>query len=136
MPEFYLSDDASLFIMKRFDVLADGRLLGFEGMCVLQARGREDKYNGSYEQVAKTIGSLVSSQFKTSSYHQFFKMLVLTQLLQNGDAYLKNFGVIYENVNQVRLAPAYDVLSTMAYIEKDMAALTMMGSRKWWRVSI
>jgi serine/threonine-protein kinase HipA len=132
VPEFYLSDDASLFIMKRFDVLADGQLLGFEDICVLQARGREDKYNGSYEQVAKTIGSFVSSQFKTSSYHQFFKMLVLTQLLQNGDAHLKNFGVIYEDVNQVRLAPAYDVLSTTAYIEKDMAALTMMGSRKWW----
>ena len=132
VPEFYLSDDASLFIMKRFDIRPDGWPLGFEDMCVLQARGREDKYSGSYEQLAKTISNFVSPQFRASSFHQFFKMMVLNQLLQNGDAHLKNFGVLYEDSSQVRLAPAFDVVSTTAYIEKDMAALTMMGSRKWW----
>ena len=132
VPEFYLSDDAALFIMKRFDVRDDGQTLGFEDMCVLQARGRDDKYSGSYEQVAKTIGSFVSPQFKTSSFQQYFKMMVLNQLLQNGDAHLKNFGVLYEDASRVWLAPAYDVVSTTAYIERDMSALTMVGSRKWW----
>lgn len=132
VPEFYLSDDASLFIMKRFDIRPDGQPLGFEDMCVLQARGRDDKYSGSYEQLAKTISNFVSPQFRTSSFHQFFKMMVLNQLLQNGDAHLKNFGVLYEDSSQIRLAPAFDVVSTTAYIEKDMTALTMMGSRKWW----
>jgi serine/threonine-protein kinase HipA len=132
VPEFYLSDNALLFIMKRFDISTNGQLLGFEDMCVLQARGRDDKYIGSYEQLAKTIGNFVSPQYKASSYHQFFKMMVLNQRLQNGDAHLKNFGVLYEDSTQVRLAPAYDVVSTTAYIQKDMAALTMMGSRKWW----
>jgi serine/threonine-protein kinase HipA len=55
VPEFYLSDDESLFIMKRFDLSDDGTALGFEDMCVLQAKTRDDKYNGSYEQVAKTV---------------------------------------------------------------------------------
>jgi len=132
VPEFYMSDDAALFIMKRFDIDDYGHCLGFEDMCVLQARGRDDKYEGSYEQLAKTIGRFVSPSFKASSYHQFFKMMVLNQLLQNGDAHLKNFGVLYENPNQVRLAPAYDVVSTTAYVKRDMSALTMMGSRKWW----
>lgn len=132
VPEFYLSDNNLLFIMKRFDIRANGESLGFEDMCVLQARKRDDKYIGSYEQLAKTIGQFVSPQYKASSFQQFFKMMVLNQRLQNGDAHLKNFGVLYENATQVWLAPAYDVVSTTAYIKQDMAALTMMGSRKWW----
>ncbi len=41
--------------MKRFDILDDGRYLGFEDMCVLMAKQRDDKYDGTYEQIAKTI---------------------------------------------------------------------------------
>lgn len=132
VPEFHLSDDGALFIMKRFDISADGTTLGFEDMCVLQARQRDDKYVGSYEQLAKTITLFVSPELKASSLQQFFKMMVLNQRLQNGDAHLKNFGVVYENINHIRLAPAYDVVSTTAYLRNDQSALTMMGSRKWW----
>lgn len=132
VPEFHLSADASLFIMKRFDYQADGRYLGFEDMCVLQARSRDDKYEGSYEQVVKTIKSFVSPQHLQQSLQQFFKMMVLNQRLQNGDAHLKNFGLLYRDVNDIWLAPAYDVVSTTAYIRNDMSALTLLGSRKWW----
>lgn len=132
VPEFYLSSDAALFVMKRFDLTADGCALGFEDMCVLQARQRDDKYAGSYEQVAKTIKTFVAPATKAAALAQYFKMIVLNQLLQNGDAHLKNFGLVYEGVDSVRLAPAYDVVSTTAYLQNDLSALTMMGSRKWW----
>ena len=132
VPEFYLSDDEALFVMKRFDINKEGFCLGFEDMCVLQAKQRDDKYVGSYEQVAKTIKLFTSAGFKMASLHQFFKMVVLNNMLQNGDAHLKNFGLIYENENSVRLAPAYDVVCTTAYIKNDIAALTLLGSKKWW----
>lgn len=133
VPEFHLSADGSLFIMKRFDYEAGGRYLGFEDMCVLQARSRNDKYEGSYEQVVKTIKSFVSPRHLHESLQYFFKMMVLNQRLQNGDAHLKNFGLLYRNVQDIWLAPAYDVVSTTAYIRNDMSALTLMGSRKWWQ---
>ncbi|MCL7945081.1 type II toxin-antitoxin system HipA family toxin [Marinobacter sp. ATCH36] len=132
VPEFYLSEDESLFIMKRFDLTQEGLPMGFEDMCVLQAKSRDDKYSGSYEQVAKTIKTFVNPRFKAESLRQFFKMVVMNNRLQNGDGHLKNFGLIYENVASVRLAPAYDVVSTTAYIRHDVAALTLMGSKKWW----
>ncbi|MCO4321705.1 type II toxin-antitoxin system HipA family toxin [Aliidiomarina quisquiliarum] len=132
VPEFYLSNDAALFIMKRFDITDTGDFLGFEDIGVLQARGREQKYEGSYEQMIKTISSFVSPQHKNDAMHSFFKMMVINQTLQNGDAHLKNFGVLYTNINNIWLAPAYDVISTTAYIWNDSAALTLMGSRKWW----
>lgn len=132
VPEFYLSNDAALFIMKRFDITDTGDFLGFEDIGVLQARGREQKYEGSYEQMIKTISSFVSPQHKNDAMHSFFKMMVINQTLQNGDAHLKNFGVLYTKINNIWLAPAYDVISTTAYIWNDSAALTLMGSRKWW----
>ena len=132
VPPFYLSDDDRLFIMKRFDLLENGTALGFEDMCVLQAKPRDDKYLGSYEQIAKTIKIFTSSAHKIEALRQFFKMVILNTHLQNGDAHLKNFGLLYEDINSVRLAPAYDVVSTTAYIKNDMAALTLLGSKKWW----
>lgn len=132
VPEFYLSDDNKLFIMKRFDLLDDGSALGFEDLCVLQARQRDDKYSGSYEQLAKTLNAFISPPLKARSFQKFFKLMVINQRLQNGDAHLKNFGILYPDYRQVQLAPAYDVVSTTAYVRNDMSALTMMGSRKWW----
>lgn len=44
VPEFYISDDNKLFIMKRFDIKEDGTYLGFEDMCVLQVKQVQDKY--------------------------------------------------------------------------------------------
>lgn len=132
VPEFYLSDDESLFIMKRFDLKDGGEALGFEDMCVLQAKQREEKYTGSYEQIAKTIKTFVSAENKKASLEQFFKMMVLNNILQNGDAHLKNFGLVYEGIDSIRLAPAYDVVCTTAYIRQDISALTLMGSKKWW----
>ena len=59
-------------------------------------------------------------------------MLVINTHLQNGDAHLKNFGVVYNDETDVKLSPAYDVVSTSCYIRNDVGALTMMGSKKWW----
>jgi serine/threonine-protein kinase HipA len=131
VPEFYLSDDEKLFIMKRFDKV-DNRYIGFEDMCVLMGKQRDDKYEGSYEQVVKTIKTFVSSQHKKSSLLQFFKMTYLNFRLQNGDAHLKNFGLIYDGIDNIKLAPAYDVVSTTAYIKNDIPALLLLGSKKWW----
>lgn len=132
VPEFYISEDTKLFIMKRFDILEDETLLGFEDMCVLQAKQRDDKYEGSYERVAKTIQTFVSSKNKKSSLINFYKMIIINNFLQNGDAHLKNFGLLYNGINDISLAPAYDIVSTTFYIKNDVPALNLLGSKKWW----
>ncbi|WP_419768504.1 type II toxin-antitoxin system HipA family toxin [Arcobacter sp.] len=131
VPEFYISDDEKLFIMKRFDKV-DDKYIGFEDMCVLMGKQRDDKYEGSHEQIVKTIKTFVSPQHKKSSLIQFFKMTYLNFLLKNGDAHLKNFGLIYTGIDDIKLAPAYDVVSTTVYIKNDIPALLLLGSKKWW----
>lgn len=133
VPKFYLSQDRKLFIMKRFDIKDDNTYLGFEDMCVLFGKNRDDKYEGTYEQIAKTIKTFVSPKYKKESLENFFKMIVINFLLKNGDAHLKNFGLIYEDISNIKLAPAYDVVTTTVYIKNDIPALHLLGSKKWWK---
>ncbi len=132
VPEFFISKDDKLFIMKRFDILDDGKVLGFEDMCVLQAKQRDDKYDGSYEKISKTIKLFVSKESKKDSLKDFYKMIVINNLLQNGDAHLKNFGLLYDGIDNIKLAPAYDIVCTTVYIKNDIPALNLLGSKKWW----
>ena len=60
-------------------------------------------------------------------------MIVINHFVKNGDAHLKNFGLIYDNLDEIRLAPAYDVVSTCVYIKNDIPALLLLGSKKWWK---
>ncbi len=133
VPEFYLSDNGGLFVMKRFDVANDGRPLGFEEICSLQALGTAQKYNSTYERVAKSIKDFVSPEFTQKAREQLFASLVLSCIMRNGDAHLKNFGILYDHPGAaVRLAPVYDVVTTVAYIPKDVPALALAGTKKWW----
>jgi serine/threonine-protein kinase HipA len=133
-PEFYLSEDGRLFVMKRFDLTEEGRNLGFEDMCVLQGAGANDKYDSTCERVIKSINSYVSPQHRGTAREIFFQSLLLSVALRNGDGHLKNYGVIYDDPlgNDIRLAPIYDVVTTTPYIPRDIPALSLGGSKKWW----
>jgi serine/threonine-protein kinase HipA len=133
VPEFHLAENGGLFVMKRFDRTDDGNSLGFEDMCSLQALGTAQKYQGSYERVAKSLKSFVSGENLPIARRQFFATLVLSTMVRNGDAHLKNFGVLYPSTQgKVKMAPVYDVVTTTAYIKSDVPALTLDGTKKWW----
>jgi serine/threonine-protein kinase HipA len=133
VPEYYLSENGGLFVMKRFDVARDESFLGFEDMCSLQALGTVQKYSSTYERVARSIKDFVSGEFLQEARTRFFASLALSVMVRNGDAHLKNFGVLYERPGApVRLAPVYDIVTTTAYLPKDIPALSLAGTKKWW----
>jgi serine/threonine-protein kinase HipA len=119
-PEFQLSENGGLFIMRRFDVTPDGDAIGFEDMCSLQALGTARKYSSSYERVAKSIRDFVSGEYLMTAREQYFATLALSVMVRNGDAHLKNFGILYNQPRSaVSLAPVYDVVTTTAYITNE-----------------
>jgi len=131
VPHFQLSNHGKFLVIDRFD-LVDDRYLGFEDFCVLNALPADEKYSGSYEGVAKRIKQFVSPEEVRPALVQFFKSLALSCAVQNGDAHLKNFGVIYDNPDGiVRLSKAYDIVSTTPYIPNDSLALTLGGSKRF-----
>jgi serine/threonine-protein kinase HipA len=95
--------------------------------------GTARKYSSSYERVAKSITDFVSGEWLIAAREQFFATLALSVMVRNGDAHLKNFGVLYNQPQSaVWLAPVYDVVTSSAYIKNDVPALTLAGTKKWW----
>lgn len=133
VPDFQLSQQGKLLVVKRFDI-GDSAYLGFEDMCVLSGWGARKKYDGSYQGCAKLIKSHVSPSLFTRALEDFFTMVALSAGIQNGDAHLKNFGLLYENCAEdadVWLAPAYDLVTTTVYKGNDIMGLLLGGSKAW-----
>jgi len=130
-PKFWLSLNKKLFIIEKFTYIKDSdNFYGFEEFCVLFALNKENKYNGSYEKISKAISNISTNKFH--DLKDFFKMIVMSYLLKNGDAHLKNFGVLYDTSMKKRfLAPAYDVVNTVIYLPKDKPALSLFGKKSW-----
>jgi len=131
VPEFHLSDDHKLFVIQRFDLAPDGRRIGLEDFSVLLGESTKDKYSGSYETLARVIE--MYSAKPRQDIEIFFRILVLSSLVGNGDAHKKNFSLIYDDIQApetIRLSPVYDIISTLPYFKHDTPALKMNGNKK------
>jgi serine/threonine-protein kinase HipA len=134
VPEFWLSENREIFVIERFDIdPKSGAYFGFEDMTALTGKQNNEKYDSSYENVAKAIEIFSSNGYKAQSLNEFFKSLVLSIAVRNGDAHLKNFGLSYSTPrsNDVRLSPLYDIVCTTVYIPRDTIALKMNKEKSW-----
>lgn len=125
VPGFALSDDGQMLVLDRFDMVtkADGQTerLGFEDIAALAGLRVRDvlsdrKYQGSYQRVAELLRQL---QLHSDNLHRFFGQVAFSVMVRNGDAHLKNFGVLYRggetNKLDIWLAPMFDVVTTTIY---------------------
>jgi len=127
IPSLYLSKNKKFLVVERFD----NDEFGFEEVVSLLEKHRNTKYNGSYEQVAKVVYSYVNKP--TVDMKKLFKLIVMNYLVKNGDAHLKNFGLLFsDDFSTVGLSPAYDVVTTTVYIYNDKPALTLDGRKIWY----
>jgi len=133
VPPYRLAEDALALVIDRFDLRSDGTYRGFEDFCVLNARRTEEKYRGSYEtSIMKRFAEFANSPHVGEDLERLFTLIVLNCALRNGDAHLKNFGIVYDDVQgEARLSPVYDVVTTSVYLPKDSMALTLNGTTKW-----
>ena len=133
MPRYRLAEDAAALVIDRFDLRPDGTYRGFEDFCVLNARRTDEKYHGTYENsVLRRFGQFANSPHVNQDMENLFTLIALNCALRNGDAHLKNFGIVYDDVQgEARLAPVYDLVTTSVYLPSDSLALTLNGTTKW-----
>lgn len=132
IPNIFLSENRKWLIAERFDLTAAGEYLGVEDFCVLNAMRSSGRYDASYELIAKRIKQFVSPTLQRAALEQFFLMLAVSCAVENGDAHLKNFAVIYSDPeSDIRLAPAYDIVATTLYQPRDTLALSLGGSKQF-----
>jgi serine/threonine-protein kinase HipA len=133
VPSHRLAEDGSALVMERFDLRPDGTYCGFEDFCVLNARRTDEKYRGSYEtNVMKRFQQFAISPKVLEESLQLFTLIALNCAIRNGDAHLKNFGIVYDDVmGEAHLAPVYDLVTTSVYLPQDRMALTLNGTNQW-----
>lgn len=96
----------------RFD-REGGRKLHFEDFAQVFGRPPEQKYEGSYLDIAAVLMGL--PRCGESAVHELLRRLEVNELLGNVDMHLKNIGLLYRDGHHGELAPAYDITSTVLY---------------------
>jgi len=116
------------FVIKRFDRLEDGSSVHIEDFAQVFDVYPKKKYKkASAVNIAHVIGA--ESDEKDNS--EFIRRLVFNTLIGNADMHLKNWSLIYPDKRSARLSPAYDFVSTIAYIEDEKAALNFSRTKRF-----
>lgn len=117
------------YITQRVDRTKNGKF-AMEDMCQLTERLTEDKYHGSYEQIAKTIQKY--SATPGLDIINFFELVLFSFITGNADMHLKNFSLLDHPGLGMTLSPAYDLVNTALVNPTDTEdlALTLNGRRK------
>ena len=118
------------YITRRIDRTDDGRKLPTEDMCQLAGRLTEQKYQGSYETIAKLINRY--SSVARLDLVNFWEQVVFSWIVGNADMHLKNFSLISEKPGKYVLTPTYDQVSTAIVMPEDTdeLALPLNGFQK------
>jgi serine/threonine-protein kinase HipA len=132
-PETHLSNDGEVLAVRRFDRTVNGEFIGVEDFCALLGLDPVNKYNTSIENLGRMLIDYVTPIARTENAVGLFKLISLNYALRNADAHSKNYALTYSSNADVKLAPAYDIVTVTAYPEfKDNPpALTLAGKKVW-----
>ncbi|GHA01240.1 phosphatidylinositol kinase [Arenicella chitinivorans] len=134
LPSIKLPNETFAFAIKRFDRNGDERV-HMEDFAQVLVKQPYQKYGAAnYENIAQVLYQY--SGDRLADVQQFARRLLVNILLANGDAHLKNWSLIYPDMRTPKLSPAYDIVTTLVYIdgEKDFA-LNLNKEKNWYNVN-
>ncbi len=131
IPTGVRTDLGKAMYIERFDRAGDRRI-HVEDFAQIFCQYPADKYkNVSYANMLRGIWQTMG-QDQTK---EFVRRLVFSMAIGNADMHLKNWSVIYPDGRTPKLAPAYDYVSTIAYIPDDKLALTIARTKEWRQIT-
>lgn len=120
------------FAIKRFDRLPDGSPVHVEDFAQVFGVYPAEKYKkASYRSIARVL----AAETNDGSVTEFIRRLTFNVLIGNADMHLKNWSLIYADRRHASLAPAYDFVSTIAYIPDENSGLSFSRTRRFDRFS-
>ena len=130
LPAIKLPDETHAYAIRRFDRVTTGRI-HTEDFAQIFEFFAHDKYGKvNYEQVAVVLYRY--GQGGLGDIQQMARRLLANILLANGDAHLKNWTLIYPDAVNPKLAPAYDIVSTLPYVPGETGIALNLGKQKKW----
>ncbi|KFZ31135.1 phosphatidylinositol kinase [Pseudidiomarina salinarum] len=129
LPDIPLPGESTAYAIRRFDRSDAGRI-HTEDFAQIMGLYPVDKYGKvNHEQIAAALHQVGTQGL--SDVQQLARRLLVNILLGNGDAHIKNWSVYYPDQLNPLLAPAYDIVSTIAYVEPDRLALNLNKHKDW-----
>lgn len=114
------------FAIKRFDRAGDGAKIHMEDFAQVFGVYPGRKYdNASYRNIAQVLW-IETGEAGTA---EFIRRLVFNALIGNADMHLKNWSLIYPDTRTAQIAPAYDFVSTVAFLPDEKMALSFVDSK-------
>lgn len=132
--ETEISRDGQALVVRRFDVDENGApLCGLEDFCVLLGLRPAAKYETTWERIAKAVRDHVPIANRPDVFRQMATLLLLTYALRNADCHAKNVALRYTRLDDIHLAPAYDMITTAAYADyaNNPPGISFMGRKTW-----
>ncbi len=129
-----VSDDGNVLIVERFDIdPLTSRRLGFEDCCSLLGLDPDQKYDSTWERVARLARDWVPPDALARANEQLAVTLLLTFALGNADCHTKNLALLFSCMDDVRVAPIYDMLTILAYktFADNPPGMFIDGRKSW-----
>jgi len=132
LPDDIAELKGNAFIIKRFDRTVDGRRIHMEDFAQIFAVYPDRKYEHANH---ANIATVIAAEIGMNGIEDYIQRLVFNLLIGNGDMHLKNWSLIYPGGQKAALAPAYDYVSTIAYIADDKFALNLASEKVFTQIS-
>ncbi len=127
--------EGNAFAIRRFDRVERGLRVHIEDFA--QVRNQYPDYRGKYLSTNyETLGKLILRIAGTRSFEEFIRRLAFIVVIANADAHIKNWSLIYPDGRHPELSPAYDLVSTIEFIEQDYLALNLARNKDWSEVRL
>lgn len=129
-----VSRDGLALVVHRFDVDDTGiRVWGLEDFCSLLGLRPTAKYETTWERIAKAVRDHVTASNRPAVFRHLATLLLLTYALRNADCHAKNVALRYTRLEDVNLAPAFDMITTAAYpdYEHNPPGIAFAGRKTW-----
>lgn len=126
LPPEFASDPSNSLIVKRFDRTSDGQRIHIEDFNQVYQQYPAAKYkNFSYGNMAGDIWRVIGE----NALAEFVRRLVFSAAIGNADMHLKNWSLIYPDARAPQLAPGYDFVSTIQYVQDRQMSLSIAGEK-------
>jgi serine/threonine-protein kinase HipA len=115
-------------VIERFDRSPGGGAVHTEDFAQIFGVYPEQKYSKAS---MRSIARVTAAEGSEGDIAEFVRRLTFNTLIGNADMHLKNWSMIYPDRRTAALAPAYDFVSTIAYLPDPNAALKVSRTKRF-----
>lgn len=135
LPPGLVNEDGMALAVRRFDRPSEGSRVHIEDFA--QVRNVYPDSRAKYGSTNyETIGKIILHIAGQASFEEFIRRLAFIVVSANADAHIKNWSLIYPDGVRPQLSPAYDLVSTIEFIDPDALALNLAKTKAWEKLSL